>query len=112
MDNVIIELTQKQIDQNSNIHIPKDKWYLFPEESAKIELQYEGNFIKRKFNHRYHEFALGEWFTAYKLKGGDKVKFTPIKEKKKYGVEFLRKRSSCLVTRSPIPLHLIMEGGM
>lgn len=94
MNNVIIELTQSQIDHNSNIHIRKENWYLFPEKTTEIELDYGGQAIKRKFNHKYHEFALGEWFTAYKLKGGDKVKFTPSEEKKNYHVEFFKAMKS------------------
>ena len=40
MDHVIIELTQQQINHNSNIHILKEKWYLFPEKDEIIELKY------------------------------------------------------------------------
>ena len=90
MNNVIIELTQKQIDQNGNIYIPKEKWDLFPENNTEIKLEYGGQVIKRKFNSRNHEFAMGEWFTAYKLKGGDKIRITPIELGKKYRVEFLK----------------------
>jgi len=94
VDSVIIELTQKQIDHNSNIHIPKEKWYLFPRNSTEIELEHEEQVIKRKFNHKYHEFAMGEWFTAYKLKGGDRVIITPIEVKKNYHVEFFKAMKS------------------
>ena len=87
-----VVLTQEQIDYNSNIHIPHDKWDLFPGKSKYIELQYERNVIKRKFNHRYHEFAMGKWFTAYKLQGGDKVIITPLEEKNKYSIIFLREK--------------------
>ena len=65
-------------------------WGLFPEQTTEIELKCEGQVIIRKFNHIYHEFAMGEWFTAYKLKGGDKVIITPIKARE-YSVKFLRK---------------------
>ena len=90
MNSVIIELTQKQIIHNSNIYIKQAYWDLFPDEDTEIELECGGQVIERKFNSRNHEFAMGEWFTAYKLKGGDKVKFTPSEEKRKYHLELLK----------------------
>jgi phosphopantothenoylcysteine decarboxylase/phosphopantothenate--cysteine ligase len=79
------------IEHNSNIHIPKEYWDMLPDSSREIELTTGGETIKRKFNHEYHEFALGEWVTKYGVKEGDIIRITPILKKEKYRVNFIKK---------------------
>ena len=91
MNSVEIAVTRSHIKDNSNVHIPKERWDLFPDFYTKIELRTDENIIQRIFNPKYHEFALGEWFKAYQVKEGDIVRITPIEGKEKYRVEFLKK---------------------
>lgn len=90
-NSVGIILSDDQIEHNSNIHIPRDKWHLFPGVTTRIELQAGEQAVRRVFNPRYHQFALRKWFSQQQLKAGDRVIITPVVPKKKYKVEFARK---------------------
>jgi hypothetical protein len=90
VNSVEIIVMRSHIEHNSNIHIPKEKWHLFPDFYTKIELNSDENAIHRIFNPKYYEFALGEWFTAYQVREGDKVRIRPIEAMKTYRVDFLK----------------------
>jgi hypothetical protein len=86
-----VTVTLSIVRHNSNIPIYKKYWPMFPDSSREIELTTDGETIKRKFNHKYHEFALGEWVTKYGVKEGDIIRITPILKKEKYRVNFIKK---------------------
>jgi phosphopantothenoylcysteine decarboxylase/phosphopantothenate--cysteine ligase len=86
-----VTVTLSIVRHNSNIPIYKKYWPMFPDSSREIELTTDGETIKRKFNHKYHEFALGEWVTKYGLKQGDAIRITPIVPKKRYHIQFAKK---------------------
>jgi len=86
-----VTVTLSIVRHNSNIPVYKKYWPMFPDSSREIELTTDGETIKRKFNHKYHEFALGEWVTKYGVKEGDIIRITPILKKEKYRVNFIKK---------------------
>ena len=91
MNNVEIAVPGSHEKQGSNIYIHKEYWHLFPDSQTKIELRADDNVIRRIFNPKYHEFALGEWLSAYQVEKGDTIRITPIEAKEKYRVKFLKK---------------------
>jgi phosphopantothenoylcysteine decarboxylase/phosphopantothenate--cysteine ligase len=86
-----ITVTRSVIEHNSNVLIYKKYWHIFPDSSRKIALTTDEETIKRKFNHEYHEIALGEWVRKYGVKEGDIIRITPILAKEKYRVNFIKK---------------------
>jgi phosphopantothenoylcysteine decarboxylase/phosphopantothenate--cysteine ligase len=86
-----ITVTRSVIEHNSNIRIYKKYWHMFPDSSRRIELTTDGETVKRKFNHKNHEFALGEWIRKHRVKAGDIIRITPILAKEKYRVNLIKK---------------------
>lgn len=90
---VEVELRDNDI-KYGGIYITRKEVDFFPNVHTKIELRAtDGNAIHRTFDPRYHGLVLREWFSLYQVKAGDTVRITPIEAKKKYLIEFTRKKT-------------------
>jgi len=77
------------------INIGKTWWGLFPAVTMTLELEAKlMGVIQTQFYVRdsHHGFSknLRPWFEEHKLKGGDKIRITPIEDNKKYRLEILK----------------------